>query len=64
MALRNHPSRPDGIAYMARHDDGAMCYALFDNAPVSVVEQSRDTDIDTDWFWQLANRYGVGLAPF
>lgn len=25
-ALFEHPLRPDGIAYYARHDDGAFCY--------------------------------------
>jgi hypothetical protein len=30
---------------------------------VCVVEESRDMNIDQDWFWDLADRYGVGLAP-
>ena len=63
-ALRDHPTKPDGIAYTARHDDEAICYALFDRAPVCLVEESRHMDIDQDWFWQLAEIYGVGLAPF
>lgn len=63
-ALRDHPTKPDGVSYSARHDDGAVCYALFDNAPVCVEEVSRDVNIDQDWFWQVAGRYGVGIAPF
>ena len=62
-ALRAHPAKPDGISYTARHDDVAVCYAFFDHDPVCVVEESRDMNIDQDWFWDLADRYGVGLAP-
>jgi hypothetical protein len=61
--LREHPKKPDGIAYTARHDDEAVCYALFDYDPVCVAEESRDIDIDQDWFWRIADLYGVGLAP-
>jgi RES domain len=62
-ALRDSFPKSDGIAYTARHDDEAVCYALFDHDPVSVVEASRDMNIDQDWFWQVAEPYGVGLAP-
>ncbi len=62
--LRNdHPTKPDGIAYTARHDDEAVCYALFDHSPAPVVEESRNMDIDQDWFWQVAEGYDVGIAP-
>lgn len=60
-ALRAHPTRPDGIAYRARHDDSEICYALFDN--VAVTEVERQEHLDADWFWLLAERYGVGLSP-
>jgi hypothetical protein len=40
-----------------------LCYALFDRSPDPVAEESRQTDLDQDWFWDLAARYGVGLAP-
>jgi hypothetical protein len=62
-ALLNHPLRPDGIAYYPRHDDGAFCYAIFDRARNSIREIDRETDLDQDWFWRLARRYKVGLAP-
>jgi hypothetical protein len=62
-ALWGHPVRPDGIAYTARHDDDELCYALFDRSPDPVAEESRQADLDQDWFWDLAARYGVGLAP-
>lgn len=62
-ALFNHPLRPHGIAYYARHDDEGLCYAIFDRARGSVREIDRATDLDQDWFWQLARRYRVGIAP-
>ncbi len=62
-ALWGHPVKADGIAYYARHDDEALCYAIFDRAIGAVHEIERQTDLDQDWFWQLANRYDVGMAP-
>jgi hypothetical protein len=62
-ALFDHPLRPDGIAYYARHDDEGLCYAIFDRARSSVREIDRETNLDQDWFWRLARRYKVGLAP-
>lgn len=49
-ALHGHPAKPDGVAYTARHDDEALCFALFDRTPVPVEEDSRQTDLDQDWF--------------
>jgi hypothetical protein len=63
-ALHDHPLAPDGIAYTARHDDGALCYALFDRSADSLTEFARERDLDQDWFWELAEKYGVGLAPY
>src|SRR5262249_8524324 len=57
------PEIYDGIAYTARHDDAAVCYAIFGRPSPAVAEVSRQADLDADWFWQLAERYGVGLAP-
>jgi hypothetical protein len=62
-ALFEHPLRPNGIAYYARHDDEALCYAIFDRARSTVREIDRETNLDQDWFWQLARRYKVGVAP-
>jgi hypothetical protein len=62
-ALFEHPLRPDGIAYFARHDDEGFCYAICDRARGSVREINRETNLDQDWFWRLARRYRVGLAP-
>ena len=62
-ALREHPVDADGIAYHSRHDDTELCYALFDQVTDAVVEIERWTDLDQDWFWQIAGFYGVGFAP-
>ncbi len=62
-ALYEHPEQFDGIAYNARHDDTALCYAIFDRAAGAVLEATRETNLDQNWFWDLADIYGVGLAP-
>jgi hypothetical protein len=62
-ALHGHPSRADGILYTARHDDQAMCIALFERARDSLAEAERLLDLDQDWFWQVAGPYGVGIPP-
>lgn len=62
-ALFGHPVNAHGIAYYARHDDEALCYAIFDRARASVIEIGRDSNLDQDWFWQLALKYKVGMAP-
>ena len=62
-ALHAHPAAPDGIAYTARHDDESLCYALFDREPPLVAAFGRETNLDQDWFWTIAETYGVRLAP-
>jgi len=37
LALHEHPSRPDGIAYRARHDPDQVCAALFERARPSIT---------------------------
>lgn len=62
-ALYNHPEKPDAILYGSRHDDEALCLAIFDRArdaldfPVSVTNL-----LDQTWFCELMDRYGVGLV--
>ena len=62
-AIHDLASTPDGIAYRARHDDDAFCYAIFERAKPDIEEETRELDIDKDWFWSLAETYGVGLSP-
>ena len=62
-ALHDHPIAADGFAYYARHDDEQLCFAIFDHAADYIEEIERMTDLDTEWFWTVAETYGVGLAP-
>jgi hypothetical protein len=62
-ALHNHPANFDGIAYRARHDDEEICYAVFDRATHKIGIAKFKTNLDQDWFWEIAERYGVGLVP-
>jgi hypothetical protein len=52
-ALYGHPIAADGIAYHARHDDQALCVALFDRGKPLVGERDRILDLDADWFGRL-----------
>lgn len=61
--LYDHPHNFDGIAYTARHDDEQLCYAIFDRANDAFEESARDPRLDSAWFFQLMDRYDVGLAP-
>lgn len=63
LALAHHQISADGLAYHARHDDSELCYALFDRSADAVLEAEREVDLDQDWFWRIAERYGVGVAP-
>jgi len=62
-ALHSHSLVADGIAYHARHDDRALCYALFNRASSHITEVERRVDLDADWFWQLADIYQMGFPP-
>jgi hypothetical protein len=62
-ALRAHPVAADGIAYNARHDDRALCYALFESVSPPIREIDRQIDLDANWFWELADLYGLGRPP-
>jgi RES domain len=62
-ALSRHPINADGIAYNARHDDEELCYALFDRCKGALFEAETVSELDQEWFWRLASRYKVGMAP-
>ncbi|MCE6949672.1 RES family NAD+ phosphorylase [Cereibacter sphaeroides] len=61
-AIHDHPARFDGILYRSRHDDDELCLALFERAEPDIVEVERQPNLDEDWFWRIAERYGAGLA--
>ena len=61
-ALHDHPMHFDGISYTSRHAE-RLCVALFDRArDASDVPIRRDNLLD-DWFDELLDRDGVGVAP-
>lgn len=53
----------DAIAYMSRHDNLETCLAIFDRAGHKVAVAAQQLDLDCDWFYDLMNRYHVGLGP-
>lgn len=63
-ALHDHRENFDGIAYYARHDDEELCYALFDHCAANIVIREIQRNLDTDWFWHIANYYHLGIAPY
>jgi hypothetical protein len=62
-ALWEHADAPDGIAYRSRHDDSALCVAIYDRAKdrLAIVEDRRLTD-DSKVLAKLLRRYDVGLT--
>lgn len=61
-ALYNHPDKPEAIFYGSRHDDEALCLAIFDRARDSLDFQISVTNLlDKAWFYELMDAYGVGL---
>jgi hypothetical protein len=53
----------DGVAYSSRHDPQDLCHAPFDDTLPVVRELDRETDLDSDWFWELADVYRMGRPP-
>jgi len=65
LALHEHPDRPDGIRYRARHDDDGFAVALFDRARDAVAEVGSRGLMAPEGADELArwlDRYGIGLA--
>lgn len=61
-AVHGHNDQVDGIAYTARHDDHQVCYAIFQRAEHAIAEDSRETVLDQNWFFEIAEQYGTGLS--
>ena len=62
-ALWEHAGSPDGLAYRSRHDDSAMCIALYDRAKdaLGVIAEQVLTD-DSRLLARLLRRYELGLT--
>lgn len=62
-AIWEHSETPDGITYRCRHDDSALCVALYDRAKESLeVKSSIALDADPRALAQLLKRYELGLT--
>lgn len=65
MALHEHPSTPDGIAYRARHDPSQVCAAIFERARPSITTTALGTFSDASLATLLAELldvYDFGLV--
>jgi len=62
-ALWQHPDKPDGILYRSRHDDSALCVAVYNRgkANLAVIRDACLTK-DAPLLARLLKRYGVGLT--
>jgi hypothetical protein len=61
-AFWEHLSRPDGIQYRCRHDDGEMAIALYNRAASALHEHQRfGIREDTVWFGSVLERYNLAL---
>jgi hypothetical protein len=62
-ALHDHPAKPDGIRYRARHDDDGFAVALFGRAADAVVLRGSEGLMErTGQLGGWLDRYGVGLV--
>jgi hypothetical protein len=62
-ALWEHGGKPDGILYRPRHDDSALCVALYDRAKDALaIVQDHSLTEDPQQLARLLRRYGLGLT--
>ena len=62
-ALWEHDDQPDGILYRSRHDDSALCVAIYDRAKDG-LKLVHDYSLvnDPQQLAQLLRRYNLGLT--
>ena len=62
-ALWEHSDKPDGILYRSRHDDSALCVALFDRSKdaLAIVGDCSLAE-DSKQLARLLRRYGLALT--
>lgn len=62
-ALHEHPQKPDGVAYRARHDPERTSVALFDRvAPLARARPRGTLDSDVARLAKLLDTYDFGLT--
>lgn len=62
-ALWEHGDQPDGILYRSRHDDSALCVAVYDRAKDGLaIIQDHSLAEDPQRLARLLRRYGLGLT--
>ena len=62
-ALWEHSDKPDGILYRSRHDDSALCIALYDRAKDGLaIVRDHSLSEDPQQLAKLLRRYGLGLT--
>jgi RES domain-containing protein len=62
-ALWEHSDQPDGILYRSRHDDSALCIAVYHRAKDALtILHDRALTADPRHLAKLLRRYNVGLT--
>ncbi len=62
-ALWEHSDKPDGILYRSRHDDSALCVAVYDRAKDGLaIVRDHSLSEDPQQLARLLRRYGLGLT--
>jgi hypothetical protein len=65
-AIHDHPRKPDGILYRARHDPARTCAAIFDRARSVLTPTDVGTlaaDMHRNLLGDILDTYGFALVP-
>jgi RES domain len=62
LAFHMHSDEPDGIVYRSRHDDDALCAAVYDRARTKLMlKQTQSMSEDALLLERLAERWGLSI---